>query len=114
MAYVTRDNVRSLKLIREYLKVRSFADADDNSLKIVLYRCEAGLARGWFVGPLVKRDSRFVVTYEPKSAMLLAVLAIIRGLETAEAHGLQTYIVDPDDVWNEVWSDSRKNEVKAA
>ncbi len=83
-------------------KVASEAAADDNAVKLTLYRSDEG-ACGWYIGPISSVSGRFDIPYLPKSARTIASVAVVRAMRAAERAGAPICLIDPDDLWALAW-----------
>ena len=84
-------------------KVRHECDAPRDAIQVTLFRCFSGVPRGWYIGPLAVAHGSVALPYLPPSELTLASLAIVRAYDVGIGFGLKVYIIDPDDLWPEVW-----------
>lgn len=81
-----------------------YAEADPDALKITLFRADDGTACGWFIGPLAFVDGRVTLPFLQKSERTRASVAIVRAVEMASSIGCPVCVIDPDDLWDKVWT----------
>ena len=83
--------------------VRHERDAPRNAIKVTLFRCLSGVPRGWYIGPLAMAHGSIALPYLPQGDLALASLAIVRAYDVGIGFGLKVCIIDPDDLWPEIW-----------
>ena len=84
-------------------KVANENEADDEALKITLFRSSDDGACGWYIGPLSAQAGRMRIPYLPKSAQTMASVAVVRAVRAAEETGAPICLIDPDDLWTLAW-----------
>lgn len=84
-------------------KVRHERDVPHDAIKVTLFECARGVARGWYIGPVAVVRGNVALPYLPPSELTLASLAVVRAYDVGIGFGLTVFIIDPDDLWDDVW-----------
>ena len=86
-----------------FRKVTDHVRADFNSFCVTLFRTKGSKnVRAWYIGPI--NGGNLSESYLPISAHVLASVAIVRALAAARKSELGVCIIDPENLWVEVWS----------
>ena len=78
-----------------FRKVRSEAQAGDDTLKVTLFVGRRGYTCGWYIGPLAADAGRMSLPYLPRSEETMASVALVRAIRIARETRGSVCLVDP-------------------
>lgn len=81
--------------------VRNADAADFDCVRVTLFSGEFHVC-GWYLSPTIAGLT--MDGYVPKSANLIASSAVLRAMTAANQLGIDVCIIDPDNLWDSVWS----------
>ena len=90
----------------QFIRVRAAEEADPNAVIVVLFRCERGVVRGWYLGPMSSIQHGGDIPYVPSSKKMFAMVALVHARRVAVKMSLPVYVVDPDDLWEKMLNGS--------
>ena len=85
-----------------FRRVRAIEEAYNHEIKLTLFRCENGIVRGWYIGPITGAGGRLQLPHCGKEERLLGSIAVARAMEASSLRS-PVCIVDPDDLWDAAW-----------
>lgn len=86
-------------------RVRTCAEANDDAVRVHLFRNGQRQVCGWFIGPLSLETGGISLPYLPRSKETRASVAVVRAVAAAQLARSSVCVIDPDDLWEPAWQD---------